>query len=239
MSRSLISTSTPKDVQINTNLQTKQKSTIKPNKQLTSDLFGNEQNLADDIDISDSEDRDGGIRNLLPTSVNQKDQNPTRYNYNRNKTYIGSMNDNREHNELFWEQQMYNYQDLKEEITEKVTNHTNKLIDNIENKFRQINENIERKQKEAIEIVFDKIERTLDNINRQNNLRSKNGNSNNDRNSNNNNIQITNIPNNRQQENHTRRSNSITIEERETTVTEPPLPFYKQLTSMSIHEEPK
>ena len=29
------------------------------------------------------------------------------------------MNNNREHNELFWEQQMYNYQDLKEEITEK------------------------------------------------------------------------------------------------------------------------
>ena len=42
------------------------------------------------------------------------------------------MNDNREHNELTWEQQMYNYQDLKEEITYKVTNHTNKLIDNME-----------------------------------------------------------------------------------------------------------
>ena len=41
LSRSLTSTSTPKDVQMNTNLQTNQKSTIKPNKQLTSDLFGN------------------------------------------------------------------------------------------------------------------------------------------------------------------------------------------------------
>ena len=60
---------------MNTNLQTKQKSTIKPNKQLTSDLFGNEQNLADDIDISDSEDRDGRIGNLLPASVNQKNEN--------------------------------------------------------------------------------------------------------------------------------------------------------------------
>ena len=152
---------------MNTNLQTKQKSTIKPNKQLTSDLFGNQQNLADDIDISDSEDRDGRIRNLLPPSVNQKGrrkyQNPTQYNYNRNNTYISSLNNSREHNELFSEQQMYNYQDLKEEITEKLTNHTNKLIDNIENKFRQINENIERKQEEAIEMVFDKLERTLDN----------------------------------------------------------------------------
>ena len=207
LSRSLTSTSTPKDVQMNTVLQSKQKSTIKPNKQLTSDLFGNQQNLADEIDISDSEDRDGRIGNLLPPSVNQKDrrkyQNPTHYNYNRNNTYISSLNDNREHNELFWEQQMYNYQDLKEEITEKVTNHKNKLIDNIENKFIQINENIERRQEEAIEMVFENLERTLDNINRQNNLRSENGNSNNDRNSNNNNIQNTNIQNNRQQENRT------------------------------------
>ena len=233
LSRSLTSTSTPKDVQMNTDLQSKQKSTIKPNKQLTSDLFGNQQNIADEIDISDSEDRDARIGNLLPLSVNQKVgrkyQNPTQYNYNRSNTYISSLNDEREQQELFWEQQMYIYQDLKEEITEKVTNHTNKLIDNIENKFRQINENIERRQKEAIKMVFDKLERTLDNINRQKNLRSENGNSNNDRNSNNNNnIQNTNIQNNRQQENRTRRSNSITTEERETTVTEPPLPFYKQ-----------
>ena len=149
------------------------------------------------------------------------------------------MNDNREQqHELFWEQQMYSYQDLKEEITEKVINHTNKLIDNIEIKFRKINENIERKQEEAIEMVFNKLERTLDNINRQNNLRSENGNSKNDRNSNTNNIQNNNTRNNRQQENRTR-SNSITTEERETTVTEPPLPFYKQLKSMSIHEEPQ
>ena len=86
-------------------------------------------------------------------------------------------------------------------------------------------------------MVFDKLERTSDNSNRQNNLRSENVNSNNDRNSNNNNIQNTNTQNIRQQESRTRRSNSITTEERETTVTEPSLPFYKQLTSMSIHEE--
>ena len=158
LSRSLTSTSTPKDVQINTDLQSKQKSTIKPNKQLTSDLFGNQQNIADEIDISDSEDRDARIGDLLPPSVNQrvrrKYQNPTQYYYNRNNTYISSLNDNREQHELFWEKQMYNYQDLKEEITEKVTNHTNISIDTIENKFRQINENIERSQEEAIEVVF-------------------------------------------------------------------------------------
>ena len=74
LSRSLTSTSTPKDVQMNTDLHSKQISTIKPNKQLTSDLFGNQQNIADERDISDSEDRDGRIGNLLTPSVNQKDR---------------------------------------------------------------------------------------------------------------------------------------------------------------------
>ena len=239
LSRSLTSTSTPKDVQINTNLQSKQKSIIKPDKQLSSNLFGNQQNIADKIDISDSEERNLRIGNLLPPTVNQKvlrkNENPTQYNHNRNNTYISSSNDNREQHELFWEQQMYNYQDLKEEITEKVTNHTNKLMD----KFRQVNESIERKQEEALEMVFDKLERTLDNINRQNNLRSENGASNNDRNSNNNSIQTNNFQNSRQQENRTRRSNSIATEGTETTVREPPLRFYKQLTSVSMHGEPR
>ena len=51
---------------------------------------------------------------------------------------------------------MYNYNDLKDEITEEVTNHTNKLIDNIENKFGQINENMERKQDEALPSMFNR-----------------------------------------------------------------------------------
>ena len=91
---------------MSTNLQSKQKSTIKPDKQLTSNLFGNQLNIADEIDISDSEDRNLRIGNLLPPSVNQKVrrkyQNPTQSNYNRNNTYISSLNDNREHYKLFW-----------------------------------------------------------------------------------------------------------------------------------------
>ena len=54
LSRSLTSTSTPKDIQTNNSLQIKQKSTLKPDKQLTSKLFGNQQNIDEDIDISDS-----------------------------------------------------------------------------------------------------------------------------------------------------------------------------------------
>ena len=166
----MTSTSTPKDVQVNTSLQSKQKSTIKPDKPLTSNLFGHQSNIEDDIYISDSEEKDFKFGNLLPPSVNQnvrkKNQYSTQHNYNRNHTYISSLNDNRENQKLYWEQQMYNYKELKDEITEKVTNHTSKLIDNLENKFRQINENRERKQEEAMEIMFNRLERTIDDINR-------------------------------------------------------------------------
>ena len=51
LSRSLTSTSTLKDIQTKHSLQSKQKSTIKPDKLLTSNLFGNQQNIVDDIDI--------------------------------------------------------------------------------------------------------------------------------------------------------------------------------------------
>ena len=64
--------------------------------------------------------------------------------------------------------------------------------------------------------MFNRFERILDDINRQNNLRTET------RKPENNNIQ-----NNRKPENQTRRRTSTLTEERETTETEPPLPFYK------------
>ena len=152
--------------------------------------------------------------------------------YIRNNTHVSSQNKNNDNHDLHWEQQMYNYNDLKDEVTEKVTNHKNKLIDNIENKFRQMNENIERKQDEALQSMFNRFERTINDINIQYNTRTDNRY-----------VDDNNIQNNRH-EIRTRRStpsttNSNTTEKRETTVTEPPLPFYKQLTSMSINEEPQ
>ena len=60
---------------------------------------------------------------------------------------------------------------MKDEITEKLTNHTNKLIDNLEYKFAQMNEKIERKQEEAFGAMLNKLNRTLEENNRQNNLR--------------------------------------------------------------------
>ena len=101
---------------------------------------------------------------------------------------------------------------------------------------------MEKRQEEALEMVFDRLDKTLDNINRQTNLRTENEQLFTNRNIDNianENIQNNNRHHNRQQENRNRRTNSITTEERETTVVEPPLPFYKQLTSMSINEEPQ
>ena len=233
MSRSLTSTSTPKDVPLNTSFQSKQKSTIKPDKQLTSNLFGHQLNNqnTDEIYISDPDEKLG---NWLPPSVNQNNRRKSHYpiqnDYNRNNTYFNPSPNERHYSEQHREQQNHDYKELKDEITEKVTNHTSKLIDNIENKFKQIHENIERRQEEAMAVMFDRLERTLDDINRQSNPRTEARNT-----ENNNHTQ-----NNRQQESRIRRTNSTTTtEERETTVTEPPLPFYKQLTSMSINEEPQ
>ena len=246
LSRSLTSTSTPKDIQTNNSLQSIQNSTIKPDKLLTSNLFGNQQYIVDDIDISDSEGREIRFEDQLPPSVNQnvRRKYPTRDNHNRNNPYISSLNDNQEQHEQYWGQQAINYMELKDEITATVTNHTNKLIDNLEMKYQQMNRNMEKRQDEALEMVFDRLNKTLENIQRQNNFRTATENIQNNRNIDNNNIHHNNIhlnnnQNNRQQENRTRRTNSITTEERETTVTEPPLPFYKQLTSMSINEKPQ
>ena len=166
LSRSLTSTSTPKGIQTNNSLQSKQKSTIKPDKLLTSNLFGNQQNIVDDIDISDSEGREIRFENQLPPSVNQnvRRKYPTRDNHNRNNTYISSLNDNQEQHEQYWGQQANNYMELKDEITATVTNHTNKLIDNLEMKYQEMNRNMEKRQDEALEMVFDRLDKTLENI---------------------------------------------------------------------------
>ena len=58
LSKSLASTSTPKDVQKNNTSQSKQKSTIKPDKQLTSNLFGNQHNTIDDTETYESDERE-------------------------------------------------------------------------------------------------------------------------------------------------------------------------------------
>ena len=172
--------------------------------------------MVDDIDISDSEGREIRFENQLPLSVNQnvRRKYPTRDNHNRNNTYISSLNDNQEQHEQYWGQQANNYMELKDEITATVTNHTNKLIDNLEMNYQQMNRKMEKRRDEAPEMVFDRLDTTLENFQRQNNFRTGTENIQNNRNIDNNNMHHNNNQNNRQQENRTRRTNSITTEER-------------------------
>ena len=252
ITKSSTSTSTPKDTQLNNNSQVKQKSTIKPDKLLTSNLFGNNNNTIEDVDNSDSDEREIRSDNQFPPSVNQnrrKYQNKDEINSNR--MYINSVDNKYRNQEQNWEQQQYNYEDLKNEITQTVTKHTDKLINNLEEKYHRMSRNMEKRQEEALEMVINKLDRTLDNLQGQNNYRTEyehplhNRNQENpfhNRNhehTTNENIQNTDRHSNQQQGNQNRRTNSITTEERETTVVEPPLPFYKQLTSMSINEDPQ
>ena len=87
LSKSLTSTSAPKEVKMNTSLQSKQNSTIKPDKPLISNLFGYQINAPEDeIYISDTEDKELKLGNWLPPSVNQrireKDQIQAQNHYN-------------------------------------------------------------------------------------------------------------------------------------------------------------
>ena len=136
---------------------------------------------------------------------NARRKYPTRDNHNRNNTYISFLNDNQEQHEQYWGQQAKNYIGLKDEITATVTNHTNKLIDNLEMKYQQMNRKMEKRQDEAL----DRLDKTLENFQRQNNFRKETENMQNNRNIDNNNMHHNNNQNNRQQENRTRRTNSI------------------------------
>ena len=101
------------------------------------------------------------------------DGNIQRENHNRNNTYISSLNDNQEQHEQYWGQQANNYMELKDEITATVTNHTNKLIDNLKIKYQQMNRKMEKRQDEALEMVFDRLDKNLENIQRQNIFRTE------------------------------------------------------------------
>ena len=86
--------------------------------------------------------------------------------------------------------------ELKDEITATVTNHTNKLIDNLEMKYQQMKRNMEKRQDEALEMVFDRLDKTLENFQRQNNFRRETENIQNNRNIDNNNMHHNNNQNN-------------------------------------------
>ena len=72
-------------------------------------------------------------------------------------------------------------------------------------KYQQMNRTMEKRQDEAL----DRLDKTLENFQRQNNFRTETENMQNNRSIDNNNMHHNNNQNNRQQENRTRRTNSI------------------------------
>ena len=111
---------------------------------MTSNLFGLQNNVIDDgIYFSDAEDDELNFDKRLPPSVNQRirKKNPEQLQtyYNDKQTSSNTLTDNQEQQNINWEEKAQEYTDLKDEIATKVTNHTNKLINNLEN--------VERKKK--------------------------------------------------------------------------------------------
>ena len=97
----MTSTSTLKNIQTNTSLQTKQKSTIKPDKPLTSVIFAFQNNAINDgIFFSDELQ----LNNWLPPSVNQrlrtKEQEKILKNYSNKQTTNNTLINIREQSNL-------------------------------------------------------------------------------------------------------------------------------------------
>ena len=115
LSKSLTSTSTPKDIQTNNNLQTKQKSTLKPDKKINIEFIRKPTKYRRRHRYLRSRRKGDQIK--LPPSVNQNARRKYPMRDNRNNIYISSLNDNQEYHKQYWRQQTNNYIELKNERT--------------------------------------------------------------------------------------------------------------------------
>ena len=93
----------------------------------------------------------------------------------------------------------------------------------MENKFNRMSENLQRRHEAQLNEAYDQIQQTIIEFNTQQNQRNA---------INTQNRRRTEINDQRQQQNEN-------TEIQNKSITEPPLPIYKQLTSISIKEEPQ
>ena len=93
----------------------------------------------------------------------------------------------------------------------------------MQNKFNRMSENLQRRHEAQLNEAYDQIQHTKIEFNTQQNQRN-----------------AINTQNRRRTEtNDQRQQQSENTEIQNNSITEPPLPLYKQLTSMSINEEPQ
>ena len=211
-------TSTPKE---NFTLPSeKRKSTLVPDKNLSANLFTHKNNSRERLnDIDDESDSYSQVAMITDRNKKQKvQQNHIHFGFGNNieNTYnpvVPNVRNNHIATSSFNENQ-------STRITEA---NFDRLLKNMENKFNRMSENLQRKHKAELNEAYDQIQQTIIEFNAQQNQRNA---------INTQNRRTTEINDQRQQqsENNEIQNNSIT---------EPPLPFYKQLTSMSINEKPQ
>ena len=99
----------------------------------------------------------------------------------------------------------------------------NRLLENIESKFNRMSANLQRKHEAQLNEAYDHIQQTKIEFNTQQNQRN-----------------AIKTQNRRRTEKYAQRhQQSENSEIQNNSVAEPPLPFYKQLTSIKINEEPE
>ena len=93
----------------------------------------------------------------------------------------------------------------------------------MENKFNRMSENLQKRHEAQLNEAYDQIQQTITEFNTQQNQRN-----------------AINTQNRRRTEiNDQRQQQSENTKIQNNSITEPPSPFYKPLTSMSINEEPQ
>ena len=98
-----------------------------------------------------------------------------------------------------------------------------KILENMENRFYQMSENLQRKQETQLNAAFEQSHQTIIEFNTQQNQRNESQRG------------STQVADFRPQRSETQ--NNSTMDTQNNSTREPPLPFYKQLTSMSINDE--
>ena len=99
----------------------------------------------------------------------------------------------------------------------------NKLLENMENKFNRMSENLRRRQEVQLNEAYDQIQQTIIEFNTQQNERNT----------------INPQTRRRTEKNDQGQQQSENTEIQNNSITEPLLPFYKQLTSKSLNEQPQ
>ena len=162
-------------------------------------------------------DRDDESEKDLYSQVPMKTERPRKQQAQRQPIHFGFDNNN---------EYTINTETPKFHESQKINStveNVNKLLENMENRFKRMSENLQTKHETQLIEAFEQIQQTIIEFNTQQNQRTG---------FNDPHMRSTQVPEFRPQRSETQNNDT-----QNNSVTEPPLPFYKQSTSMSINEE--